>query len=511
MNVFTGADAQVGQDRSSIISVQHVSKSFGATRALSDVSLTIHEGQSHGLLGRNGAGKSTLVSILTGLVAPDAGSLTLHGQPAPGISDRSEWLSKVACVYQKSRLVPSLSVAENLFLNNARRNGMGAVSWRWIHEHARSLLAEWDLSDIDPRTEAGTLSIAQKRLVELARALSFGCRFVILDEPTAGLDGREVTGLLDKVKGLQAKGVTFLYISHHLEETYEICTEATVLRDGRTVLHRPVAGLSQAELVSAMVGEAQDAANEKRVSTIQPDKEVLKIKDLSYSYIVSNLDLQIRAGEVLGLAGLAGSGKAQVALCIAGLLKPTTGTISISGKQLRPGNVANAIENGVGYVGPDRHFDGFVVHESIANNATLTVFRQTAKAGFVDSGYVARYADDSIKQLSIKAASRHQPVSDLSGGNQQKVVFAKALATTPKLLVLVNPLAGVDVASNQILYQAVSEAAAKGCAVLIVSDDLDELSLCDSIQVIFKGRLTRRFENGWDSHSLISAIEGVEA
>ncbi|MCY1395705.1 Ribose import ATP-binding protein RbsA [compost metagenome] len=494
-----------------VISVKDVSKSFGATKALGHVSLEVREGESHGLLGRNGAGKSTLVSIMTGITAPDDGVVEIHGERAPRIGDRGEWLRKVACVYQKSRLVPQLSVAENICLNSARRDAFGRISWREIHTHAKSLLEEWDI-EIDPRREVSTLSIAQRRLIELARALSFGCRFVILDEPTAGLDGREVQALLGKIGALQKKGVTFLYISHHLEETFVVCQAATVLRDGRTVLSRSVSDLNQSDIVAAMIGEAEvGASTARRASTARLDRSpVLEVRNLCCGSLVKDVSFNVQPGEIKGLAGLAGSGKSQIANCIAGRSKYASGAIVVDGRVLKPGSTADAIAKGVGFVGEDRHFDGFIVHDSIAANASMSVMRANSRHGIVNLAAMSDYADSVIKSLSIKASSRNQPVSDLSGGNQQKVVLARALASSPKLLVLVNPLVGVDVASNRIIYDTVKKVAAAGTGVLIVSDEADELSICDSIQVIVKGQLTRRFNAGVDLHSLISAIEGVE-
>lgn len=495
-----------------LIDVRDVSKAFGATRALTGVSLQVREGRSHGLLGRNGAGKSTLVSVMTGLVKPDEGSVLLDGQDAPKVGERARWLEKVACVYQRSRLVPSLSVAENLFLNTAKRSAIGTVNWSAIRRDARCLLAEWGLEDINPSVEVDMLTIAQKRLVELARALSFGCRFVILDEPTAGLDGQEVHGLVAKINALQEKGVTFLYISHHLNETFEICQDATVLRDGRLVLSSEVQSLRQADIVSAMVGSAVAVDRPARATTIrEAGSPVLDVNGLSYLNLVEKVDLQIRAGEIIGLAGLAGSGKAQVAGCIAGLLRSRAGTITINGVALKPGDVRGTIDCGVGYVGSDRHHDGFVVDDSIRKNASLSILKRSARVGLLNRSRENAYAETMIRRLSIKASSKEQPVAALSGGNQQKVVFARALASNPKLLLLVNPLAGVDVASNEILYGAVEKAAEDGCAVLIVSDDLDELAPCDSIEVMFKGRLTKRFGKDRTSHELIAAIEGLEA
>lgn len=497
----------------SVARVEDISKSFGATKALSNVSLSISEGRSHALLGRNGAGKSTLVSVLTGLQSPDTGSVTLYGLPAPSQSDRAAWLSKVACVYQRTRLAPSLSVTENLFFNRSDGSGRGLrpINWRHLYERADALLREWGL-ETDPRIEAGKLSIGDSKLVELTRALSFGCRFIILDEPTAGLDRCEVDALMRKIMALRERGITFLYISHYLEETFQICQDATVLRDGRAVLSAAVSELSQAQLVEAMVGPGQTSnVTVRRVESEAKTDEpvVLDVVRLSSKGHFSDVDLQVRRGEILGLAGLAGSGKDRFAMCLAGLLEPSAGSIAIDSVRLVSGDVAHGIRAGVGFVGKNRHHDGFAIQMSIEENASLSVMRSKSRYGIVDFKSRREYGERCIKDLSIRANSSQQAVSDLSGGNQQKVVLARALASSPKLLILVNPLAGVDVASNRVLYESVVAEATRGTAVLIVSDELSELQICDSVQVMFKGRLTARLNAGWAGHELVSAIEGV--
>ncbi|MCR4471585.1 sugar ABC transporter ATP-binding protein [Burkholderia sp. SCN-KJ] len=501
---------------SSVARVEDVSKSFGPTKALTDVRLLVSEGRSHALLGRNGAGKSTLVSVLTGLQIPDSGSVTLYDQPAPNHSDRAAWLSKVACVYQRACLAPSLSVAENLFFNRTETSGRGVtrINWRRLYERADALLREWGL-ETDPRIEAGKLSVEESKLVELTRALSFGCRFIILDEPTAGLDRREVDALISKITALRERGITFLYISHYLEEIFQICQDVTVLRDGRSVLSASVADLSQARLVEAMVGPGEfGGARVRHAGCLNEDKKndqpvVLDVSGLNSKNQFSDIDLQIRRGQILGLAGLAGSGKDHFAMCLAGLVKPDSGSVTLDGVRLMPGDVAQCIRAGIGFVGKNRHHDGFASHMSIEENASMSIMRDSSCFGVVNFTARRKYAARCINDLSIRAQSGQQSVAELSGGNQQKVVFARALASNPKVLILVNPLAGVDVASNRILYEAVVAVAKNGTAVLIVSDELSELEICDSVQVMFKGRLTDQLQAGWAGHELVSSIEGV--
>src|SRR5579859_4790852 len=306
---------------------ERVSKSFGETAALVDVTLNVQVGEVHGLVGRNGAGKSTLVSLLTGLSRPDRGTIRLAGEPAPALADRVAWLARVACVYQRSMVVPPLTVAENVFLNRPTGGGGAIVDWRRMRAEARELMLEWGF-DVDVDHEAGTLTVEQRQIVEIARALSIGARFLILDEPTAALEKAAVERLFERVRRMREGGVGVLYISHHLEEIYEICDRVSVLRDGELVLSGDVGGISQANLVAAMVGSAPPRrATEIEAATThaKPGDARLQVEHLvvfSRAGSVADVSLSVRAGECVGLVGLDGSGSATVADAVVGLVKP---------------------------------------------------------------------------------------------------------------------------------------------------------------------------------------------
>src|SRR5438552_2639165 len=305
-------------------------KSFGRTQALQDVSVSVDSGECHALVGRNGAGKSTLVGVLTGLLKPDRGSVRLHGEPAPSLGDRAAWQARVACVYQRSMVVPTLTVAENVFLNRSERQ---LVSWRAVRRGARRLMLEWGF-DLDVHQLAAELSVEQKQIVEIARALSLGSRFLILDEPTASLEAKAIERLFERVRRLKASGVGILYISHHLEEIYEICDSVTVLRDGRHVVTGPVGEIDHDRLVAAMVGTALDRAAE--TESMAADAPVrLAVNGLvarSSQGAVEDVTLEVRVGECLGLFGLRGSGTATVADAVAGLVAPDAGEILLEGE-----------------------------------------------------------------------------------------------------------------------------------------------------------------------------------
>jgi simple sugar transport system ATP-binding protein len=495
-----------------IVEVLGVSKRFGMSQALDGVSMQVPAGDSRALVGRNGAGKSTLVGVLTGILAPDAGRVRFAGADAPAPGERQKWRDCVACVYQKSTLVPTLTVAENLLLNAQPTGGPGWIRWGAVRREAERVLSGWGM-ELNVEQECARLSVEQRQIVEIARALIQGTRFIILDEPTAELEGREVRRLFDRIAHLQASGVTFLYISHYLEEIYEVCRSVTVLRDGRVVAEAPLDEMPKERVVAAMVGDAARAARARRGPGDQPapsgQAPALEVRDLAIKDAVFGVSLQVAAGECVGLAGLAGSGKSDIGDAIAGLIVPSGGTIRIDGDELRGGGVVEARRKGVGYVPRDRHARGIVPLLSIAENMTMTIVERLGPAGLVLPARRDSAAQRMVRSLQIVASSTEQPIKELSGGNQQKAVMARALASGPRVLVLLYPTQGVDIASKEALFAIVERARAGGTAVLIVSDELDELSVCDRVLVVFKGRLTGTFAAGWDSKALVAAIEGV--
>ncbi|AYC36982.1 sugar ABC transporter ATP-binding protein [Streptomyces griseorubiginosus] len=490
-----------------LVEAQGVVKRYGPTTALADGRLTVLPGESHALVGRNGAGKSTLVSVLTGLQAPDEGTVRFDGELAPPLADRDAWRGKVACVYQKPTVVPELTVAENLFINRQplRRS---LISWRALRAQAAELLDTWDVR-VDPDARTADLKVEDRQMVEIARALSFGARFIVLDEPTAQLDNREIERLFDRMRGLQDSGVTFLFISHHLQEVYEVCQTVTVLRDARWITTAPVADMPRAALVEAMAGETV-AEQQQAVRTRETDAPVLLDARGLTSDAYQDVDLTVRRGEVVGLAGISGSGKIELAETFTGLHTPSGGTARLDGRPLPFGDVQASLKAGVGFVPRDRHAQGLVFGMTIGDNATLSVLDRLGRRGFVRTERKRGFATALIDRLDIHAEGPDQPVSDLSGGNAQKVVMARALASDPRLLVLINPTAGVDVKSKESLLARVDTAREDGTAVLVVSDELDDLRRCDRVLVLFHGRVVAEHPAGWRDHELIASIEGVD-
>ncbi len=485
-----------------------VSKRYGATVALSDASLSVLPGESHALVGRNGAGKSTLVGILTGLREPDSGEVRFQGEPAPPIADREGWRQRVACVYQHSTIIPDLTVAENLFINRQplRR---GFISWDTLWRDAREVLDRWNVS-VSERSRAGDLRIEARQLVEIARALSYGARFIILDEPTAQLDGEEIKRLFAQMRRLQAQGVTFLFISHHLQEVYEVCQTVTVLRDAKHILTAPAVGLPKDALIEAMTGEQVnfsfvDAANRDRSGASAIALEVSSLSGEDFE----DVSFAVRKGEIIGLCGATSSGRLGVAEAVAGLGPYDQGTIRINGVHLRASDVPAALALGVGCVPKSRHKQGLVLTQSVADNVTMPIANTLGPVGFIAPARRASAAKNAIDTLGVVTEGPDQLVSDLSGGNQQKVVMGRALASRPSVLVLIDPTAGVDVKSKEALLRVVENTRRDGRAILVASGEIEDLRVCDRVLVMRHGKVVAEHAAGWSDNELVASVEGI--
>jgi simple sugar transport system ATP-binding protein len=487
-----------------------IAKRFGPTIALQEAGIRVMPQESHALVGRNGAGKSTLVSILTGLVTADAGRLQFGGAPAPALSDRAAWRERVACVYQHSTIIPDLSVAENLFIGcQPKRRGL--IDWKQMRREAAELLAQWGV-DVPVDRRAGDLNVESRQIVEIARSLSRGARFIILDEPTAQLDGDEIRRLFKRIRELQEAGITFLFISHHLQEIYEICQTVTVMRDARHIVTAPVAEMPKQRLIEAMTGEASNAvvADARHRVRAADAPEVLAVEALAGRGF-EGVGFTIRAGEILGLAGTTSSGRTEIAEVIAGLKPVAAGQMRLHGSPMRGGAPARAIAAGIGCVPKSRHDEGLVLHLPVGENATMTVANRLGKFGFQAPRAKQQAGQAMIDALGIVTQGTAQPVSGLSGGNQQKVVMARALASDPELLVLIDPTVGVDVKSKLALLGHVEQCRAQGKAILLSSSETDDLRICDRVLVLSHGKIAGSFEAGWGEAALIAAMEGLSA
>jgi len=519
-----------------LVEVTGVEKRFGTTRALRGVDLSLDAGQCLGLVGRNGAGKSTLVSILSGLSEPDAGTVRFGGAPAPRTGDIGRWREWIATVFQHSMIVPHLSVAENVFLGampsmlRPSAAGPSLVSWRAMRRRTRGIMGEWGL-DIAPETPCGELSVEQLQVVEIARALARGARCVLLDEPTAALERQAIRRLFDRVRQLTAAGVAVLYISHHLEEVFEICRDVAVLRDGELVLTAPTASLSKDDLVAAMVGgvatagqASAGAGGAAAVAAVEgasapgeaaPGDAVLEVDGLTSDSArgrLSGVSLRVRAGEVVGVTGLLSAGVATIGRVIAGAEAHSGGEVRLHGRPVPPGQRAAAQRAGIGYIPEDRRAEGFVAHLGVAENTTMAITRElSGRLGVLSPRRRAIAAAPFTAGLSLVSSGPAQPVAELSGGNQQKVTVARTLAHRPSLIVAITPTRGVDVASKELLLSSLaSVAATSGAGVLLCSDELSDLEICDRVLVLVRGEVFTEFSNPpFDRDTLILATEGI--
>jgi simple sugar transport system ATP-binding protein len=502
-----------------LVEVTGVEKRFGTTRALRGVDLSIKAGQCLGLVGRNGAGKSTLVSILSGLVEPDAGTVRFGGQPAPRVGDIAAWREWIATVFQHSMIVPDLSVAENVFLGSTPR----VVSWRELRAKTRDIMRDWGF-DIPAETMCRDLSVEQLQIVEIARALARGAKCVLLDEPTAALEREAGRRLFERVRQLTNGGVAVLYISHHLEEVFEICQDVAVLRDGELVLRSPVAGLSKDELVAAMVGNIQTASPERPVVTVDPDAPasadaegnvVLDADNLTADSgrgRLNGVSLRVHAGEIVGVTGLLSAGVATIGRVVGGAEGHLGGAVRLRGRVVPPGRRDLAQRAGVGYIPEDRRAEGFVAHLGVAENTTMTITKRLSdRFGVLRPARRVAAAAPILSRLSVVASGPGQPVGELSGGNQQKVTVARTLAHDPSLIVAITPTRGVDVASKELLLDSLADVArSTGAGVLLCSDELSDLDICDRVIVLVRGQVFTEFtEPPFDRDELIIATEGI--
>jgi simple sugar transport system ATP-binding protein len=550
-------------------------KQFGSTQALRGVDLTLQPGRCLGLVGRNGAGKSTLVSILSGIYPADSGQVRFDGQPAPPLGALDAWRSRIATVFQHSMVVPQLTVAENVFLGH-QPGSAGLVDWRGMRRQAQQIMADWGFR-LDVSRPCASLTVEQRQIVEIARALAAGTRCLLLDEPTAALERAAAARLFARVRQLVSSGVAVLYISHHLEEVFEICQDAAVIRDGEMVLTAPVKNLSKEELISAMVGPAPAAGTapagttgtaaagttgtgttgttgtadagakaEPPGATTEAAQETAASADTAATsagtaaasagtaadggaaaapcLVVEHLSaaapqgslrdvsLEVRPGERVGVTGLLSAGVSTLARVVAGVAPYESGTVLIGGKRLVPGRRDLAMRAGVGYIPEDRQAEGFVAQLGVAENGTMSIIDWLARRlGWLRPRARSAAMAPLARTLSIVSAGLNQPVGELSGGNQQKVTVARSIARKPRLIVAVAPTRGVDVASKALLLaELASVTEESGAGLLLASDELSDLDICDRVVVLVRGQRFAEFgAPPFDREALIAATEGL--
>ena len=487
-----------------VLRLEHVSKSFPGVQALDRVSFEVEAGEVHALLGENGAGKSTLIKIVSGVYQPDGGTMLIDGRPVRFATPSEAQRAGIATIYQELLLFPELSVAENIYLGHAPRTRLGTLDWRAMQAGAEALLASLEIRDLDVGRPVGTLSVGNRQRVEIAKALSQNARILIMDEPTAALAEADVLHLFRIVRLLRARGVGIVYISHRLEEVFELADRVTVLRDGALVGSRAVAATSPSELINLMVGRTIDNLFPKLAAEIgAPMLELRRLDDPPLFHAVS---LAVRAGEIVGLAGLVGSGRSELAQAVFGIRPPQSGELLIDGQAVRIGSPGEARRHGIAYVPEDRGSQGLIRPMRLRENVSLAVLRELARGPFVDRRAESALAERSIREFAIRASGPEQVVAKLSGGNQQKVVLAKWLASRPKVLIMDEPTRGIDIGAKAEIHRLMSSLAQAGLAILMISSELPEImGMSDRILVMREGTLVAEFARAGATQQAIAA------
>lgn len=486
------------QDRI-ILHAKGVHKSFGGIKALDDASVDIHTAKVNAIVGENGAGKSTLIKILSGVYQDYEGKILLDGEQVSFSNPRDAQKRGIAIIHQELNLIPYLSVAENIFLGREYINQMGLIDYKRMNRETRELLDKLDLQTA-PQTIVSDLRVGQQQIVEIAKALSQNARVIIMDEPTSAISEHEIDVLFDLIRSLIRRGVTIVYITHKLEELFRIADRVVVMRDGKVVGSKPLAEVSHDDVVRMMVGrdikgffvkvkaaQAEDLFRVEDVCLAQPGRPG--------DYVVDHISFSVKKGEVLGMFGLMGAGRTELLETIFGLYPGrSSGSIFLGDNRINIDSPGSAIQAGIALVPEDRKLQGLIIEMSVRDNISLASIRQAEKWGFLSNRLEKRLADDYVNRLKIKTASVRQTVGNLSGGNQQKVVIAKWLATKPRVILLDEPTRGIDVNAKNEIYKLISELAAAGLGIVMVSSELPEiLAISDRIIVLSEGRQTGSF------------------
>jgi monosaccharide-transporting ATPase len=502
---------RAGDEPMPLVEMHDVSKSFSGVPALHAASLEIEPGEVMALVGQNGAGKSTMIKILTGAYRRDSGSVRFEGEAVDFATPAAAQAAGISTIYQEINLVPHRSVAENIFLGEEPRR-FGLLDWKRINEESAAVLARFNI-DLDVRQPLSHFNAATRQMVAIARAVTRRARLVIMDEPTSSLDEREVKMLFDTIATLKKDGVAVVFISHRLDELYAICDRVTIMRDGRTIGVHRMYEIGKLELVQAMLGRALSAFERAAGdSERKAGAELLSIEHLAAGRRVKDVELEVRAGEILGLAGLLGSGRTETARVVFGVDRADGGTLRYGGEERRFDHPSEAIAFGIGYCSEDRKIEGIVPDMSVRENLTLALMPKLAKAGIIDEDRQRQIVETFVQRLGVKASSAEQPIRELSGGNQQKVLLARWLCMNPRLLIVDEPTRGIDVGAKAEILKLMRELAAGGLGVLMISSELEEiLEFADRITVLSDGRSVATLDHETASEErLMAAMAHVE-
>ncbi len=490
-----------------LLVAKNITKTFPGTQALDNVTLDLLPGEIHALVGENGAGKSTLMNILSGVLALDSGQIDIAGHPVQILNPKHAQELGVGTVFQELSLVPSLSIAENVFANRAPLRAFGTVDWSKLYQRTRELMAPFDVN-VDVRTLVRDLNVGTKQLVEIAKALSLNARILLLDEPTSALTPDEVQHLFGVIRRLQADQIGIVYISHRMREVFEIADRVTVLRDGRRVGTYPISEANPDNVIRLMVGrELAVAVDKHAASTAGSSGVLLRVQGLSSRSHYRDISFSLRRGEIVGIAGLKGSGRSDLGHTLAGVEHPQIGQIWIEERPVKINSPVDAVALGIGYLPEERKIDGLFLQMTVSHNISVTRLRQFARWGLMDRRKENAVAQSLVERLGIRTPSVRQTVGRLSGGNQQKVMLSKWLVEQPKILVIDEPTKGVDVGAKAEIHSLLRKLADQGVGILFISSELPEiLALSDRILVMHEGRLTGELQAARATEEHIMAL-----
>lgn len=494
-----------------LLEMKGIDKSFSEVKVLQQAQFSLESGELHALMGENGAGKSTLMKILNGIYMRDGGTVKVKGVEQSLSSPSAALQLGIVMIHQELNLIPHLTVMENIFLGREFTFGpTKLIDWRKMKRESTRFLSQLGLA-IDPDTIVGELSVGQQQMVEIAKALSMNTEILVLDEPTAALTDKEIDALFDVIASLKKRGVGMIYISHRMEEIFRMCDRITVMRDGRYVGTERVQETNMDQIVKMMVG--REIKDRFPKADIKLGEEKLKVEGLSQKGILHDISFSVRAGEIVGLAGLMGAGRTELAKALFGVSKIDRGTISVSGKAINLRKPMDAIRAGIALVTEDRKDEGLLLPMSVSDNLSMTNLTTVSSLGFLSGAKEKQLSDKMMKQLLIKASSGAQPVGSLSGGNQQKVVIGKWLATNPQVFILDEPTRGVDIGAKKEIYDLMNKLASEGVAILMISSELPEvLGMSDRVLVMHEGKISGHFtkEEATQENIMMCATGGGE-
>jgi len=469
------------------IEMRGIDKSFGSNQVLKQAGFTLESGEVHALMGENGAGKSTLMKILTGVYTKDAGTVLVDGKEVNYKNPQEAEKAGIVFIYQELNVMFDLTVEENLFMGKEIHGKFGICDKKAMQKKAQEALNILGVN-ISPKTVMAELSVGQQQMVEICKALMADAKVIIMDEPTAALTQSETVALFKVIESLRKKGVSMVYISHRMEEIFELCDRITVLRDGSYIGVKNIPETNMNEIVKMMIGREIGERYPSR--NVKIGKEVLKVKELTRKGTFHDVNFSVRAGEVLGVSGLMGAGRTEIMQAIFGNLSYESGTIEIDGKEVKISNPRQAMEHGIGFITEDRKTEGLMLDKSIRENISLCNLRRISKSSVISREAEKNMVAEAIKDLHIKCFESYHECNNLSGGNQQKVVLAKWILTNPKILILDEPTRGVDIGAKKEIYSIINKLAAQGVAIIMVSSELPEvLGMSDNIMVVREGEV----------------------